>query len=179
MERRAFRIARFGVSNDDDALDVVQEAMISLATKYADRDEAEWTPLFYRILQNKLRDAQRKSSVRGRLFGWLGNRKDDEAETDRIAEQPDPSMATPERSMSEQDALSALETALSELPARQREAFLYRHWEGLDVAATANAMGCSEGSVKTHTSRAIAALRSQVDLHWENNRQPLLAVATA
>ena len=162
IELKAFKIAQAGLRNEDDALDAVQDAMLQLARAYADRGADEWKPLFYRILENRIRDMQRRRTVRGRVMAWLPFRKDaDEEEYDPIAEAPS-SDPPPTAKLEMDEAMAALETALQALPGRQRQAFLLRNLEGLDVAQTAVAMGCSEGSVKTHYFRAVQALRARL-----------------
>jgi RNA polymerase sigma-70 factor (ECF subfamily) len=133
-----------------------------LVRAYAARPAEEWKPLFYRILENRIRDLQRRRTVRGRVIAWLPFRGDDEDdEPDPIAQAPSPEPQPPRRLELEQ-AVTALEKALGELPRRQQQAFLLRALEGLDVAETAAAMGCSQGSVKTHYFRALQALRAQL-----------------
>jgi RNA polymerase sigma-70 factor (ECF subfamily) len=166
VERRAFQIARLALRDEDEALDIVQDAMLKLARSYGARPAEEWPPLFYRILNNRIHDWQRRRAVRNKLFGWLpGYQNDDEEEGDPYAAVPDQG-----RSPSEQaqlgDAMVVLQQALADLPQRQREAFSLRNFEGLDVAQTALAMGCSEGSVKTHYSRAVHTLRARLGEHW-------------
>ncbi|MDJ0794495.1 MAG: RNA polymerase sigma factor [Woeseiaceae bacterium] len=158
VERRALRIAEIAVRDRDEALDLVQDAMIKLARKYADKDDGEWPPLFYRILQNGIRDWHRRQAVRNRVMVWFGRGNTDD-EYDPVASAPDPIGRAPEQELSNDEAMQSLEVAVHALPARQREAFMLRTFEGLDVAGTAVAMGCSEGSVKTHYSRAIHSLR--------------------
>lgn len=164
IERRALRIAEIGVRNRDDALDIVQDAMIRLAERYSKRDASEWPPLFYRILQNRVRDFHRRSAVRNRVVAWFSGGDDDR---DRVAELPDPAGRSPEQSAGSGDAMQALAVAMRNLPARQREAFELRALEGFDVRDTATAMGISEGSVKTHYSRAVHALRETLGDHWQ------------
>lgn len=159
VERRALRIAEIGVRNRDDALDLVQDAMIKLARKYGDRSSAEWAPLFYRILQNGVRDFHRRQAVRNRVMVWFGRGAAADDEYDVIAAAPDPIGRSPAEELQNSEAMDSLEGAVHALPARQREAFMLRTFEGLDVAGTAVAMGCSQGSVKTHYSRAIHSLR--------------------
>ena len=163
VERRAFKIAQLGLRNDDDALDAVQDAMMKLVQSYASRPEAEWRPLFYRILTNRVRDMQRRRTVRGRIMSWLPVRDAEEEgeEFDPVAQAPSPE-ATPARRLELDEAIGVLESAVAALPARQQQAFLLRNFEGLDVSETANAMGCSEGSVKTHYFRALEALRAKL-----------------
>ena len=144
----------------DDALDAVQEAMLSLARRYAQRPEEEWTPLFYRILQSRIRDCQRRRMVRNRVMSFFGGQRDEEGDSpDPVESAPDPHGVDPAEQVAQGAAMQALESAMESLPTRQREAFLLRILEGLDVAETARAMGCSEGSVKTHLSRAIHSRR--------------------
>ena len=162
VERRAFKIAQLGLRNDDDALDAVQDAMMKLVQSYASRPEAEWAPLFYRILTNRVRDMQRRRTVRGRIMSWLPSRDDDDEDAyDPIAQAPSHE-ATPARRLEIDEAIGTLEKAVADLPPRQQQAFLLRNYEGLDVNATATAMGCSEGSVKTHYFRALEALRAKL-----------------
>jgi RNA polymerase sigma-70 factor (ECF subfamily) len=166
VERSAFRIAQIALRHEDDALDAVQEAMLRLAKSYAARPPEEWKPLFYRILGNCVRDAQRRRRTRGKVFAFMAWRGDDDTpDEDPIEQAPDLSPQPVERVQAD-GAMAALEQALAGLPARQRECFLLRTLEGLDVAATAEAMGCSEGSVKTHYFRALQALRLQLGDHW-------------
>jgi RNA polymerase sigma-70 factor (ECF subfamily) len=162
VELKAFKIAQAALRHEDDALDAVQDAMLQLARAYGDKPAEEWKPLFYRILENRIRDMQRRRTVRGRVMAWLPFRPDeDEEEADPIAQAPstDPS---PVKKLELNEAMEALEKALADLPRRQQQVFLLRTLEGLDVAETAVAMGCSEGSVKTHYFRALQALREQL-----------------
>jgi RNA polymerase sigma-70 factor, ECF subfamily len=162
VEKRAFKIAQLGLRNDDDALDAVQDSMMKLVQSYAARPAEEWRPLFYRILANRVRDMQRRRTVRGRIMAWLpmGDAEDDE-DLDPIAQAPS-FEAGPARRLEIDEAIGVLETAVAELPPRQQQAFLLRNLEGLDVAETASAMGCSEGSVKTHYFRALENLRARL-----------------
>jgi len=167
VERRALRIAEIAVRDRDEALDLVQEAMIKLARNYAERPGEEWTPLFYRILQNGVRDWHRRQKVRNRVMVWFGRGKKDEDEYDLVANAPDQAGRAPDDQLQTQEAMQRLEESIHELPDRQREAFMLRTFEGLDVAGTAVAMGCSAGSVKTHYSRAVHALRDKLGEHWQ------------
>jgi RNA polymerase sigma-70 factor (ECF subfamily) len=164
VERRAFKRAAYAVRDDDAALDIVQDSMIRLADKYADRPAAELPPLFQRILSNATMDWFRRQKVRNAVvrnfsdfesplhdgdfdlldtLTALGGSLADESASDKV---------------SRAQTLLAIEVEVARLPERQREAFLLRYWEELDVAETALAMGCSEGSVKTHCSRAVHSL---------------------
>ena len=165
VEARAFRMVQIAVRNEADALDIVQDAMIRLVQNYAGRPAAEWRPLFFRILQNRLRDHQRHQGVRNRVLSWFRPADDDYA--DPIAQAPGPEQARPDREAAMDETLSTLEQAVAALPARQQQAFLLRAMEGLDVAETAQAMGCSQGSVKTHYFRAVHSLRETLGEHWE------------
>ena len=165
VERRALRFAEIAVRDRDEALDLVQDAMIRLARNYARRPEGEWTPLFYRILQNGIRDWHRRQMVRNRVMVWFGRSLAADDDYDPVAEAPDPMARTPEEQVESRQAMDQLEDAVAALPARQREAFMLRAFQGLDVAGTAVAMGCSEGSVKTHYSRAVHTLRDVLGEH--------------
>jgi RNA polymerase sigma-70 factor, ECF subfamily len=163
IELKAFRIAQTALRNEDDALDAVQDAMLQLARAYAARPAEEWKPLFYRILENRIRDMQRRRTVRGRIMAWLPARGADEDDEEHDPIQQAPSHEPqPMRRLEIDEAMGALQKALDRLPRRQQQAFLLRSLEGLDVAQTAAAMGCSQGSVKTHYFRAVQALRAQL-----------------
>ena len=168
VETRAFRIAVMNVRDRDEALDIVQDCMIRLVRRYSQRPSEEWRPLFYRILQNRIRDVQRRRSVRSRVLSFFGGLESEE-EYDPIVMAPGPEADNPLDQVLAQDAMRALEQALPMLPPRQREAFALRNFEGLDVAQTAVAMNCTEGSVKTHYSRAVHRLRELLREHGEEH----------
>jgi RNA polymerase sigma-70 factor (ECF subfamily) len=165
VERRAFKQALYAVRNEETALDLVQEAMLRLTERYADRPAAELGPLFQRILQNAIYDQFRRDKVR-RLWTTLLSSfspadpgEPDQDPLEFIEQDPGTGMGEDAANKAaRQQVLAAIEAAIRRLPNRQREAFLLRYWEEFDVAQTAAAMGCSEGSVKTHCSRAIRAL---------------------
>jgi RNA polymerase sigma-70 factor (ECF subfamily) len=167
VERRAFKHAMFAVRDEHNALDIVQDAMLKLARSYGQRPSAEWRPLFYRILYNAIRDWQRRRAVRSRIFGFLPGSWPDEEDPpadpfERVASDwPEPS-----RQLMGEEAMQRLEAALADLPARQQQAFGLRCLEGMDVAEAAAAMGCAEGSVKTHYFRALQALRAKLGEVW-------------
>jgi len=167
VEKRALRIAEISIRDRDEAFDLVQEAMIKLVRNYASRPNDEWTPLFYRILQNGVRDWHRRQAVRNRVMVWFGRSKSSDEDYDPVASAPDPAGRTPDENLQSAEAMASLELAVAGLPRRQREAFMLRTFEGLDVKDTAAAMGCSEGSVKTHYSRAIHSLRETLGEHWQ------------
>lgn len=164
VQNRGFRIAQLATGNQEDALDLVQEAMFKLVEKYASRPEQEWTPLFYRILSSRINDFHRRNTVRNRHRSWL--RKDEDSDEDPIQTAPDPFSKGPDDESEIDESMVKLQQALMNLPPRQQQAFLLRAWEGLDVKQTATAMACAEGSVKTHYSRAIHALRIELGEHW-------------
>ena len=152
---RAFRFAELGLRHREDALDAVQDAMARLLG-YRHRPSAEWTPLFWSILRSRIVDVQRRRVFRLR---WLAPAAEaDEGPPDWADDRPDPA-----RTHEGREAWARLADALARLPRRQREAFSLRVLEELDVATTARAMGCSEGAVKTHLSRAREALRRQLE----------------
>lgn len=167
IERRALRYAEIAVRDRDEALDLVQVAMIKLAQNYAAKPEDQWAPLFYRILQNGIRDFHRRQAVRNRVMVWFGRSQAADESFDPIAQAQDVSGRSPEELAETGEAMRGLESAVFELPARQREAFMLRTFEGLNVAGTAKAMGCTEGSVKTHYSRAVHTLRDKLGEHWQ------------
>lgn len=163
VERRAFKQAIFAVRDEEVALDIVQDAMLKLAEKYGDRPDEEYPMLFQRILQNTIRDYYRRSKVRSMWTTLLSAfTPDDEEDYDPLetlaADEDDTGPRTPESKLQQAQTLNLIDEEIKKLPARQREAFLMRYWEDMDVAETAAAMGCSEGSVKTHCSRATHAL---------------------
>jgi len=165
VEPRAYRIARYAVRDTDAALDIVQDAMLMLARKYADKPEHEWSPLFYRILRNAIIDHHRRRKVRAAVFvPWQSRNGAELPAPGELA--PDGEQAEPEYRARLAGAAERLDAALAALPARQREAFLLRAWEGLDVADTARAMQCSVGSVKTHYFRAVHSLRDSLGDDW-------------
>ena len=153
----------FAVRNEESALDVVQDSMMKLAEKYGDRPAEELPMLFQRIMQNTIRDYYRRSKVRSlwttllSAFSPNDDEEHDPLETLEV-ESGSYTPSTPDGQMEQSQVLEIIEKEIKLLPARQREAFLMRYWEDMDVAETASAMGCSEGSVKTHCSRATHAL---------------------
>ncbi|WP_246167805.1 RNA polymerase sigma factor [Propionivibrio limicola] len=169
-ERRAFKQAMYAVQNEETALDIVQDSMMRLAEKYGDRPAEEFPMLFQRILQNAIRDYYRRSKIRSlwtTLLSSFASDEDDEHDPLETLEVESGSYTpnTPDGQLQQAQSLKIIEQEIKQLPTRQREAFLMRYWEDMDVAETAAAMGCSEGSVKTHCSRAThtlaAALRAK------------------
>ena len=175
VERRAYKQTAYAVRDDHAALDIVQDAMLKLAEKYADKPVTEYPMLFQRILQNTTKDFWRRQKVRNMwttLFSSFGNQNEDE-EFDILEtlESSDNEHAEdPEEQLERSQTIAIIEESLKKLPTRQREAFVLRYWEDMDVAETAEAMGCSEGSVKTHCSRAVHALASMLEKHGFSKR---------
>jgi RNA polymerase sigma-70 factor (ECF subfamily) len=163
IERRAFKQAMFAVKNREVALDVVQDAMMKLSEKYSNRPANEWPMLFQRVLQNTIRDNFRRSNVRSgwmSLFSSFLSNDDDETDPlDTVSTTSDhKDLSSPQQQIEQTQLLGIIETEIEKLPTRQREAFLMRYWEEMNISETALAMGCSEGSVKTHCSRAAHTL---------------------
>ena len=150
--------------DQEHALDIVQDSMLKLAEKYGAKPAAEWPMLFQRILQNTIRDFYRRQKVRSlwtTLFSSLSpNREDEDFDPLETIDTSDHSNKPkgPGQILEQSQVIEIIENEIRTLPPRQREAFLLRYWEELDVAETASSMGCSEGSVKTHCSRATHAL---------------------
>jgi RNA polymerase sigma-70 factor, ECF subfamily len=162
IERRAWRIAEIALHDPDEALDAVQDAMLRLVRHYAHKQPEEWSPLFWGILRRRITDLQRRRAVRNRVLVWTKHATNEDNEELPAWEAPDLG-PDPARALASRQAHAALSKAVRALPRRQREAFMLRVLEGLDVADTARAMGCTAGSVKTHLSRALDALRTQLD----------------
>ena len=164
VEKRAFKRTAYNVGNDESALDIVQDSMMKLAEHYGDKPAEELPLLFARILSNTTLDWYRRQKVKNALFSSLGDFQSDTDDSESDILEALPSVETswifenPQTTHERNQTLQMIENALLLLPQRQREAFLMRYWEELDVSETASAMGCSEGSIKTHCSRAVQAL---------------------
>lgn len=164
VERRALRMAEFATREREDALDLVQDAMLQFVRSYRDRPAPEWAPLFYRVLENRILDWHRTRRARGRW--WVRLLPNDTDDDDPLEAFPARDSDGPLHALQRERSMSRLESALEALPLRQQQVFLLRIWEGLDVADTARAMGVGEGSVKTHLSRALTRLRSELGEEW-------------
>lgn len=164
--RRAQVMAEIGTRDRDAALDIVQDSMLALATRYAHKPPAEWGPLFQTILQSRIMDFHRARTRRGRWMTWLAPSADD-PEADPWADIPEVASSDPALLLERARDMETVSAALAALPLRQQQAFMLRVWEGLDTAATAAAMDCSEGSVKTHLSRAMHSLRARLEANDE------------
>jgi RNA polymerase sigma-70 factor (ECF subfamily) len=159
-------MAKFASGNTAEAFDLVQEAMLQFVRRYTDRPPEEWNALFYRVLKSRITDWHRRTSVRKRFLAWLGRTDDGEDREDPLQSLPDQASPNPSEQVLRQEERRALEKAIRRLPLRQQQAFLLRAWEGMDVAQAAFAMGCSEGTIKTHYSRAVHTLRGLLeDIH--------------
>ena len=165
VEQQGYRIAFLAVSDHDEALDVVQDTMIKLVSKYQHRPETEWRTLFFSILHNRIIDSHRKNTRRRRLFGWF-DRSENTSETDEI-DRIDDDTVKPGQSLEDTQTMTVIEKAVSGLPLRQQEAFMLRMVEGFDTNETAKIMGCSGGSVKTHLSRGLSALKEVLGEYYE------------
>jgi RNA polymerase sigma-70 factor (ECF subfamily) len=166
VERRALGIATLALRSRVEAEDAVQDAMIRLVRRYAGRPEAEWRPLFYRILGNRITDFRRRERVRRAVTAIWSMGAGDERTADPVESAVDP-RGRPDQVLEGEELLARIESVLARLSARQREAFLLRNFEGLDVGQAAVAMGCSEGSVKTHYFRAMQALEEALP-EWKS-----------
>jgi RNA polymerase sigma factor (sigma-70 family) len=162
IERRAWRMAEIALHDPDEALDAVQDAMLRLVKHYSGKPAEEWPPLFWGILRRRITDLQRRRTVRNRILVWTGRSVTDDDDNLPAWEAPDPG-PDPARVLASRQAHAAMSKAIRALPRRQQQAFMLRVLEGLDVADTARAMGCSDGSVKTHLSRAMDAMRAQLE----------------
>ncbi len=163
VEKRAFKRTAFAVRDDDAALDIVQDAMIRLAQSYSEKPAAELPLLFQRILSNATMDWFRRQKVKNGVFANFSDLAAHVADSgfdilETLETAQGLGTESSAETVSRAQILLSIETEVAQLPERQREAFLLRYWEELDVSETALAMGCSEGSVKTHCSRAVHAL---------------------
>lgn len=170
VERRAFKQALFAVRDQDHALDIVQDSMLKLAQNYGDKPASELPMLFQRIFQNTIRDFYRRQKVRSTWTTLLSalspNREDQDLDPlETLEVDGESKFDEPTQHLEKLQLVELIDKELQKLPARQRQAFMLRYWEEMDVAETAAVMGCSQGSVKTHCSRAAhtlaAALRAK------------------
>jgi len=164
IERRAFHMARMATGSRDDALDIVQDAMYKLVEKYSAKPASEWRPLFYRILNSKITDYYRRNAVKNRIISLASwGMKADDNGADLVDRAEGRNSETPDQLFVRELQIAQLTSAVKQLPRRQREAFMLRCWEGMSTAVTAETMGCTEGSVKTHYSRALHSLRNSLE----------------
>jgi len=167
IERRAFHMAKMATGNREDALDIVQDAMYKLVEKYSAQPADEWRPLFYRILNSKITDHYRRNAVKNKLISLASwGMKADSNSEDLVDRAEGRNSETPDQMYIRELQIKQLTKAVKRLPRRQREAFMLRCWEGMSTLVTAQTMGCSEGSVKTHYSRAMHSLRETLEGYW-------------
>ena len=159
IEKKAYHMALLATGVHADALDLLQDSMIKLVTNYQNKPAEQWKPLFYKILQNRIRDWHRHQKVKNLLFFW----RNDDIEECQTTEQYELNSNKPEQAYAKSKQQQAAIVHLQQLSGKQQQCFLLRSWEGLSVAETAQAMGCSQGSVKTHYSRATHKLRELME----------------
>lgn len=168
VERRAYQMALLGCGHREDALDIVQDSMFKLVKKYRDKPSEQWKPLFYRILQSTLNDWYRRKYVRNKWSGWFGGGRaqgqdDDPGAEDLMQQASDVDAASIAELLDNDKAMQALQAHVAALPMRQQQTFILRAWEGMNVEQTAEIMGCGQGSIKTHYSRAVNSLRKSLE----------------
>ena len=156
-------MAAFATGSHADALDLLQDSMIKLVTHYQERPSNEWKPLFYKILQNRIRDWHRHQKVKNLLFFWkpASTESDEKDWPDTSLEYPGDD--TPEKNITKAQQQTDALQQLKQLSDKQQQCFMLRSWEGLSVAETAEIMGCSQGSIKTHYFRAVHKLKALME----------------
>lgn len=167
VEKKAYKMAVISVRDHHEALDLVQEAMFKLATSYGDKSSNELKPLFYRILQNKITDWHRHQKLKNMLFFWQSNsaQEDDDSVLETASTAINSEFEASEQ-IQQQQLQQALNNAIATLSVQQQQCFLLRSWEGFSVAETAEILGCSQGSVKTHYSRATAKVKEVLETDY-------------
>ncbi len=169
VERRALCMLELGTRQREEALDLLQDCMLRFVKRYADRPAAEWPPLFFRVVSNAMVDWQRRRSVREKVLAlWPWSRVSGRAQHSPQPvefDPPDAASVRPDAVQQRDQLMDSILKALAGLPTRQRQTFLLREWQGLSVAEAALALGISEGSIKTHLSRAHAHLREALRDH--------------
>lgn len=161
VSRRAFVVARLATQDEEEALDIVQDALFKLVQKYSGHPPGEWGALFHTILHSRINDWHRRQTVRNRWRVFFSS-KDDEEDVDVAEQTAQTQFLEPERQLLQDEMSVLMQIAIGQLPLRQQQALLLRGWEGYDIAETAQIMKCSEGSVKTHYSRAVHSLREKL-----------------
>ncbi len=176
-EKQAFRIAQVSTGAADDALDIIQDAMIKFVEKYSHKPQQDWKPLFYRIVNTRIIDWHRRKKVKSSVLSFFGfhqesgvgmsvERGERKGGNAQVIEQAPAPELSPEEQMKADSAIGVLELAIQQLPLRQQQAVMHRLWDGMDTASTATAMGVSAGSVKTHYSRGLKTLQQLLGEHW-------------
>lgn len=158
VQRKAYAQAEFAVGNRDEALDIVQDSMMKLAKSYLDKPEEEWPKLFQRILQNQIRDWYRRQKVRRILFWWEQHQTEEQA----IPEALTTDLLSPSQVTESDQTVALIDQQVKSLPLRQQQVFLLRAFWGHNIEETADILGCTIGTVKTHYSRALNALRDKL-----------------
>lgn len=168
VEKKAFRMVQIATGDADDALDLLQDSMMKFVRAYGSKPDNEWKPLFYKVVQNRIKDWYRKEKLKHMFFIFLpkANKNESEKQSDPIQMAEDKQTADSFRQVKTSQAIEKLELHLKQLPSRQQQVFLLRAWEGLSVQETAQAMSCSQGTVKTHYSRAIGKLKENLEGVW-------------
>jgi RNA polymerase sigma-70 factor, ECF subfamily len=168
VEKKAFRIIQIATGGNDDALDILQESMMAFVRNYSNKNESEWRPLFYKVVQNKIRDWFRKERIKRLFFFSMPVHQPDEADDkpDPVDTAPDYNVTDPLSGVKTSQAMVRLNTVLKQLPARQQQVFLLRAWEGMSTQETATAMNCTEGTVKTQYFRAVNRLKEKLEGTW-------------
>lgn len=160
VEKKAFRMAQLATHCEADALDIVQDTMMKLASKYSHKPEHEWRPLFYSILESRIMDWHRKQQLKKKLFFWRKDEDSNSAEREDVVMDEQRTQAGPESELISEQLGEHLLACVAELPVQQQQCFVLRAWEGLSVNETARAMGINENSVKTHYARAVQKLKA-------------------
>jgi RNA polymerase sigma-70 factor (ECF subfamily) len=163
IEKKAYHIAAFAAGSHADALDLIQDSMIKLVTNYADKPAEQWKPLFYKILRNRITDWHRHQKVKNLLFFWKNPQNEDKEDEWPPAMNVEQNPDTPEAELKKAQQQAAAIEHLKTLSGKQQQCFLLRSWEGMSTAQTADIMGCSQGSVKTHYSRAVIKMRTLME----------------
>lgn len=168
VEKKAFRMIQIATGDTDDALDLLQDSMMKFVCNYSKKKESEWKPLFYKVVQNRIRDWFRREKLKIVFFTFMPGMKPEESGNfpDPIQNVQDHQSKDSLTSLKTSQAMTTLDGALKQLPARQQQVFLLRAWEGLSVKETALAMSCTQGTVKTHYSRALKMLRHELEGVW-------------
>lgn len=167
VETRSLRMLQIATGNSDDALDLMQDCMMKFVQAYKDKPKEQWKPLYYKIVQNRLKDWYRRTKVRSIIVKWIpgstSSHTDDDFDILDTMEAPYSNVAD---DLESRQAIRKLVKHLRKLPPKQHQTFMLRAWEGLSVSETAIAMNCSNGTVKTHYARAVKKLRKTLEGVW-------------
>ncbi|MCP3933530.1 MAG: RNA polymerase sigma factor [Bacteroidetes bacterium] len=168
VEKKAFRMIQIATGDTDDALDLLQDSMMKFVNNYAKKPESEWKPLFYKVVQNRIKDWFRREKLKNLFFTYIPgvNKKESENQPDPIQLAMDHKTPDSIAIIKTSQAMEKLDIVLNKLPPRQQQVFLLRAWEGLSTKETATAMTCTQGTVKTHYFRAINTLKQELKGIW-------------